>query len=101
MLGYQWYGGEIVRLLDWQRDDLQAKKAEAKIIDLIAKYVGVSYPPALALTLTIAVLVVKILSMDIDRSRIEIRNQRLIQKVAILEADLKNLSKQAHNVPED
>ena len=59
------------------------------IIDQVAMYFGVSYPPVLALTLCIAVLVIKILLMDIERSRIEIRNQRLVQRVAMLEADLR------------
>jgi hypothetical protein len=59
------------------------------IIDQVAIYFGVSYPPVLALTLCIAVLVIKILLMDIERSRIEIRNQRLVQRVAMLEADLR------------
>jgi hypothetical protein len=60
------------------------------IIDMIARYLGVSYPPILALTLGIVVLVVKILLMDIERSHIEMRNQRLIQRVAMLETDLRN-----------
>ncbi|MEH6587184.1 MAG: DUF2304 domain-containing protein [Halioglobus sp.] len=61
------------------------------VIDQVAQYFGVAYPPVLALTLGIAVLVIKILLMDIERSRIELRNQRLIQRVAMLEADLKKL----------
>ena len=61
------------------------------IIDYIAKQFGVAYPPVLALILAIAVLVIKILLMDIERSRIEVRNQRLIQRMAMLEADLKKL----------
>jgi len=64
------------------------------IIDQIAIYFGVSYPPVLALTLGVAVLVIKILLMDIERSRVELRNQRLIQRMAILEADLKKLQTQ-------
>ncbi len=62
-----------------------------EIIDHIAQKFGVAYPPVLALTLAIAVLVIKILLMDIERSRIEVRNQRLIQRMAMLEADLKKL----------
>lgn len=58
------------------------------IVDKSAKYLGVEYPPVLALTLGISILVVKILLMDIERSRIETRNQRMIQRVAMLEADL-------------
>ena len=64
-----------------------------EIIDNISKQFGVAYPPVLALILAIAVLVIKILLMDIERSRIEVRNQRLIQRMAMLEADLKKLQK--------
>jgi len=61
------------------------------IIDRVAQFIGIGYPPILALTLGISLLVVKILLMDIERSKIEMRNQRLIQRVAMLEADLKKL----------
>jgi hypothetical protein len=63
------------------------------IIDQVAIYFGVSYPPVLALTLGVAILVVKILLMDIERSRIELRNQRLVQRVAMLETDLRKMQK--------
>lgn len=61
------------------------------LVDRVALYFGVAYPPILALTLGISLLVIKILLMDIERSRIEVRNQRLIQRVAMLEADLKRI----------
>ena len=64
------------------------------LIDSVAAKLGVAYPPALALTLAIIVLVLKILLMDIERSRTEMRNQRLIQRVAMLESDLKKLQRQ-------
>jgi len=63
------------------------------IIDSVASYFGVAYPPVLALTLAIALLVVKILLMDMERSHIEMRNQRLIQRIAMLEADLRAFQK--------
>ena len=63
------------------------------IIDYIARQLGVAYPPILALTLGIALLVIKILLMDIEHSHIEVRNQRLIQRVAMLEAELRKLKK--------
>jgi hypothetical protein len=59
--------------------------------DSIAKYVGVAYPPILALTLAVAVLVIKILVMDIERSRDAIRMQRLVQRIALLESDLREM----------
>lgn len=61
------------------------------LFDKIAKYLGVAYPPILALTLAVAILVIKILIMDIERSRNAIRRQRLIQRVALLESDLREM----------
>jgi hypothetical protein len=65
------------------------------IIDSVAVYFGIAYPPVLALIVAIALLVVKILLMDIERSRLEIRAQRMIQRVAMLEADLKQLQSES------
>ena len=59
------------------------------IFDTLAKYLGVSYPPILALTLGAVILVIKILVMDIERSQNAIRLQRLIQRIALLESDLR------------
>ena len=67
-----------------------------KTVDHVANYLGVDYPPILAITLGIAILVIKILLMDIERSRIEMRNQRLVQRIAMLEADLKKQRKQGN-----
>jgi hypothetical protein len=61
------------------------------IIDSLASMMGVSYPPILGITVAIALLVVKILLMDLERSKIEIRYQRLIQRVAMLETDIVTL----------
>lgn len=63
------------------------------IVDTVARTLGISSPPILALTVAIAVLVVKIFLMDIERSRIEIRNQRLVQRIAMLEAEMKSMKK--------
>ena len=59
------------------------------IFDSLAKYLGVAYSPILALTIGAVILVIKILVMDIERSRNAIRLQRLIQRIALLEADLR------------
>jgi len=59
--------------------------------DNIAKYLGVAYPPVLALTIGMVVLVIKILLMDIERSRSAIRLQRLTQRIALLESDLREM----------
>jgi hypothetical protein len=65
------------------------------IIDNAAQYIGIKYPPMLAIIIGISLLVLKTLLMDIDHSRIEIRNQRLIQRVAMLEADLRKLQEES------
>jgi hypothetical protein len=62
------------------------------VIDTVAGWFDVAYPPVLGLTLAIVVLVIKLLLMDIERSRLEMRNQRLTQRVAMLEADVKRLN---------
>jgi hypothetical protein len=67
------------------------------IVDGLAKLTGVSYPPILGVTVAIAILVIKILLMDLERSRLEIRNQRLIQRVAMLEADINALRQEKDN----
>lgn len=59
--------------------------------DTIAKYLGISYPPVLALTIGAVILVIKILVMDIERSRNAIRLKRLVQRVALLESDLREM----------
>lgn len=64
-----------------------------RVIDAAAGSVGVAYPPVLALTIAVAVLVIKILLMDIERSRLETRHQRMIQRIAMLEADLRNMKR--------
>ncbi len=59
--------------------------------DNFAKYVGVAYPPVLALTIGVVVLVLKILVMDLERSRNAIRMQRLVQRIGLLESDLREM----------
>ena len=61
------------------------------IFDNIAIYLGVAYSPILALTLGATILVIKILVMDIERSRNAIKLQRLVQRIALLESDFREL----------
>lgn len=64
------------------------------LVDDIALQLGVGYPPIIALTMAISILVIKTLLMDIERSHLEMRNQRLTQRLAMLEADLSALQDQ-------
>ena len=61
------------------------------LIDQFARYVDVAYPPVLALTIAIVVVVIKILLMDIEHSRNSINLQRLTQRIALLESDLREI----------
>ena len=65
------------------------------VFDQIASRVGVAYPPALAFTLALAVMVIKILIDDIERSRLKMRQTRLIQRMALLENELRRLKQRS------
>ena len=68
-----------------------------QFIDWVAAGLGISYPPILALVLGIGLLVLKIITMDIERSKIEVNLQRLTQRLAILEGELLDQNK---NLPD-
>lgn len=61
-----------------------------RLSDWLARFFGVSYPPTLVLTLALAVLGLKSLFMDMDRSRHERNLRRLAQRLALLEAELRD-----------
>lgn len=63
-----------------------------EISDAIAPLFGIGYPPILPVLLGFVLVVVKILLMDIERSRNEVKLHRLIQRVAMLEGRLLELS---------
>lgn len=57
-------------------------------IDWVAVRLGIGYPPILAVVLGFGFLVLKIIIMDIERSRNEIKIHRLAQRLAILEGEM-------------
>ncbi|MEX2366693.1 MAG: DUF2304 domain-containing protein [Pseudohongiellaceae bacterium] len=61
-----------------------------QMIDSVALRLGVSYPPTLALVIGLSILVLKIIIMDIERSKNEIKLQRLVQRMAILENEIES-----------
>ena len=61
------------------------------LFDSFAKYMGIANPPILALTIGLVVMVLKILVMDLERSRNAIRMQRLVQRIGLLESDLREM----------
>ena len=58
------------------------------LFDAIARELNIIYGPTLAISLAIAALVIKALLLDIECSKLRVKNQRLAQKLAILESDL-------------
>ncbi len=66
-----------------------------RLTDLIAPYLGVSYPPIVAVILGFALLLVKMMDMDLQRSRQEQRIRRLAQRLALLEARIESMSASA------
>lgn len=61
--------------------------------DRLAGLLEVNYPPVLGISLAIGTLVVKALLSDLESTKLRVSQQRLIQKVSLLEADLRELSK--------
>ncbi|MFN3919332.1 MAG: DUF2304 domain-containing protein [Methylohalobius sp.] len=58
------------------------------LIDWLGGLLGVAYPPVLILVAAIGILLVKLLLLDIEYSRQERALRRLIQRLALLEAEL-------------
>lgn len=59
-----------------------------KLSDIIVGSFGISYPPSFFFFAAILMLFVKILFMDIERSKQEIRIRRLVQRLGMVEASL-------------
>jgi hypothetical protein len=60
-------------------------------IDFIGALLGVHYPPMLLVIGVLGALLIKLLQLDIETSRRERRMRRLIQKLAIMELELREL----------
>jgi hypothetical protein len=62
-----------------------------QLVDILALYLNVYYPPTLLLVISVGLIAIKVLSIDIHQSQQERRIRRLIQKLAILEAEKRKL----------
>ena len=69
------------------------------LVDRVALWVGVAYPPTLAIIVGFAALILKALISDIEVSRTEVRLTRLVQRVAMLESDIRKLTLEDHGTP--
>ena len=69
------------------------------LIDRLALWTGVGYPPALLLLLACMVLLLKALHADMVNTRIERDVRRLNQRLAMLEADMEALPGSSSQAP--
>lgn len=70
-----------------------------QLVDWLGRVTHVFYPPVLPIIVALALVMVRLLKIDIDRSQQERRLRRLIQKLAILDAELADLRQRT--APED
>lgn len=68
-----------------------------KIIDWVAAYVGITYPPTLLLVVSISFILIRMLTMDLALSRKEQKLRRLTQRIAILEEELEKATSARSN----
>ncbi len=61
------------------------------IVDTLATYLNVRYPPTLLFTGGLGMLLVKALTIDIQQSQQERKIRRMAQRLALLEDELKQL----------
>ncbi len=64
-----------------------------QLFDAVGKNLGVSYPPIVVVLIALAIVVIKLLVSDIQRARMKVDIERLVQKVGMLEADLERKSR--------
>jgi hypothetical protein len=71
------------------------------LTDIFARYLGIAYPPVLALIIATVVIVIKILLMDIEHSKNSINIQRLTQRIALLESELREMQGESNETDPD
>lgn len=62
-----------------------------RLIDVVAVYLNVSYPPTLLFLVGMGMILLKVLSIDIHQSQQERKIRRLVQRLALLEAEKERL----------
>ena len=71
------------------------------LVDRLAVLFGVAYPPTVALVLGGSALIIKAVISDVELSLLEVKTTRIIQRLAILEADIRRLEKHAEQETQD
>lgn len=71
------------------------------LLEDLAVFLGVSYPPTVALVLGGSALIIKAVISDVQLSLSEVKTIRIVQRLAMLEADIKRLEKRAEQANQD
>ena len=61
------------------------------IVDWVGHAAGIAYPPIIPLIIGLGAALIKILLMDIERNKMTVTQDRLVQKLAMLEAEIESL----------
>lgn len=70
-------------------------------INPFASMLGISYPPTLLFLLGMGLLLMKVLMTDIHQSHLERKCRRLTQKIALLEAELRQQTTESLHKQQD
>jgi hypothetical protein len=70
-----------------------------EVVDWIGEQLGIGYPPVLPILVAISVAMVKILIMDIERQSMQVKLDRLVQKVSIFETILEGQKNNQQHKP--
>jgi len=65
------------------------------VIDKLGIILGIAYPPIIPILVGLGAAMIKILLMDIERNRMTVTQDRIIQKLAMLEAELDQFKKES------
>ena len=70
-----------------------------KISDFLAGLLGIAYPPILPIIIACLLLLLKALFVDIQLSKLKLKQDRATQKMAILEHELEEIKLQLKKLP--
>ncbi|GAA0353574.1 hypothetical protein GCM10009092_17440 [Bowmanella denitrificans] len=56
-------------------------------VDVLGQYLKIGYPPIIPVLVGMGVILIKLLLADIERARMQVTINRLVQRLAIIEAE--------------
>ena len=65
------------------------------IIDWVGHAVGISYPPIIPVIVGLGAALIKILLMDIQQTKAQVTQDRIVQKLAMLEAEINGINRES------